>query len=352
MPSGSPKRWPPDLLFFAGPVSSQTGCVPRPSGLVRQSATAYFETQCVRNSDKAGDVDRGEQGNLVAMRRCAERRQAEQYALVLTAMGMRSSIAPEGRFMTLYVAHEDAARANDELTAYDSENREHLPAQKRLRPALPRIEVAVVYWAVLLFFFAAARDDAFSFDWVGAGAAQAGLMLEGEWWRAVTALCLHVSAAHLLGNLVFGTVFLVLLTQVTGAGVAGLSMVAAGAAGNVLNALVHSPSHTSIGASTAIFAGLGVLVALRQVRRTDRAISSMRRWTPLAGGLALLAFLGFSGEQTDILAHVLGFGSGIAAGWLLARWDRDWPTDRGLQWKCASIAGAVVAIAWVAAALA
>jgi rhomboid protease GluP len=214
---------------------------------------------------------------------------------------------------------------------------------------LPRVEVAMVYWTVLLFFFAAARHEAFSFDWFGAGAAQAGLMLKGEWWRAVTALCLHESGAHLLGNLVFGTVFLMLLSQVTGAGVAALAMITAGAAGNVLSALVRAPEYTSIGASTAIFAGIGLLAALQLARRRHFEFSVLRNWTPVAGGLALLTFLGLSGENTDVLAHVLGFGSGIAAGLLLARWDRDWTVDRGLQWTCATIAGAVVVSAWVAA---
>jgi membrane associated rhomboid family serine protease len=306
-------------------------------------------TWCAQNVDKVSGVDRNEHGNLVALRQCAKRRQAEQYALVLTAMGVWSLIAPEGKVLTLYVAHEDAERANDELTAYDSENRKHLPRRDRRHPAFPRIEVAMIYWAVLLFFFAASRRDAFSLDWVGEGAAQAGLMLKGEWWRAVTALCLHVNAEHLLGNLVFGTVILLLLAQVTGAGVAWLSMIVAGAAGNALNALAHSPTHTSIGASTAIFAGIGLLAVLRQVRRPERAIFSLRNWVPLAGGATLLVFLGLSGEQTDILGHVLGFGSGIAAGWGLARWDRDWSVDRDLQWMCAGTAGAVVTAAWLVA---
>lgn len=297
-------------------------------------------------------VDGGGQGDLVAVRRCARRSQAEQYALVLTAMGIQSLIAPEGKFTTLYIAQEDAARANEELSAYESEERRRPPERVWSRPPLPRVEVAMAYWTALLFFFAAGRNEAFSFDWISAGAAQTGLMLNGEWWRAVTALCLHQSGAHLLGNLVFGTVFLMLLSQVTGAGVAALAMITAGAAGNVLSALVRAPEHTSIGASTAIFAGIGLLAALRQVRRQDHALSALRNWVPLAGGLALLAFLGFSGENTDVLAHVLGFGSGIAMGLVLASWDRDWTEDRGLQWKCVAIAGAVVASAWVAAAFA
>ncbi|MGB8316333.1 MAG: rhomboid family intramembrane serine protease [Aestuariivirga sp.] len=299
--------------------------------------------------NKVVGVDQHEQGGLTEVRRCPNRRQAEQYALVLTAMGMRSSIVPEGNFLTLHVAPEDAERADDELAAYDSENRERPHEGDWLRSAFPPIEVAMVYWVVLLFFFAAGRHEAFSFDWIGKGAVQSGFMLKGEWWRAVTALCLHANGTHLLGNLVFGTVFLLLLAQVTGAGVAGLSMVVAGAVGNVISALVQSPAYTSIGASTAIFASIGMLVALRQVRRRDQPISTPRKWTPLAGGFGLLIFLGLSGENTDILAHILGFGAGIVGGWLLAKWDHDWANDRRLQWKCAGTAGAAVVFAWAAA---
>ena len=299
--------------------------------------------------NKVAGVDQHEQGGLTEVRRCPNRRQAEQYALVLTAMGMRSSIVPEGNFLTLYVAPEDAERADDELATYDSENRERPHERDWLRSAFPPIELAMVYWVVLLFFFAAGRHEAFSLDWIGNGAVQSGLMLKGEWWRAVTALCLHANGTHLLGNLLFGTVFLLLLAQVTGAGVAGLSIVVAGAVGNVLSALVQSPAYTSIGASTAIFGSIGMLVALRQVRQRDQAISTLRKWTPLAGGFGLLISLGLSGENTDIIAHILGFGAGIAAGWMLAKRGRDWATDRRLQWRCAGTAGAVVVFAWVAA---
>ena len=297
-------------------------------------------------------MDQIEHGDFVPVRRCAMRHQAEQYALVLAAMGMRSSIAMDGEFFVLSVGYRDAARASYELAAYDRENHEAIPRRDKPLPTPPRLEVALLYWAVLLFFFAAARHAAFSVDWLGKGAAQSGLMLGGEWWRAVTALCLHASSVHLLGNLAFGTVFLLLLAQLTGAGVAALSMVVAGTMGNVLSALVQTPQHTSIGASTAIFASLGIIVALRQSMRQGQAVSRLRNWTPVGGGLALLAFLGFSGENTDILAHVMGFGSGLVAGIVLSRWEGDWPSDRGVQWICAGTAALMVVSAWVAAALA
>lgn len=293
-------------------------------------------------------MDQSDYRNLVTVRRCDNPRLAEQYALVLAAMGVPSSLEREGRFTSLNVEHEYVAKANHELTAYDSENYKRLSETKLLHPTLPRLETAIVYWAVLLFFFAAVSNNVFSLDWVGEGAAQAGTMIRGEWWRTVTALSLHLSTTHLLGNLIFGTAFLLLLTQVTGAGVAYLAMVAGGGAGNAINALVQSPTHTSIGASTAIFAGLGLLATLQQIRRASHSFS-LRNGAPLAGGIAMLAFLGFSGENTDILAHVLGFGSGIAIGWVLTRWNHDWPANRSLQWKCASTAGAIMAAAWFAA---
>ena len=165
------------------------------------------------------------------------------------------------------------------------------------------------------------------------------------------------NGTHLLSNLAFGTVFLLLLSQVLGPevlgpGVTSLAVVAAGAAGNALNALVRPEFHTSIGASTAIFAAIGLLAALRQKWQPGRMSPSFRDWIPLAGGVMLLALLGFSEEQTDVLAHVFGFASGVWVGSLLGWWDRRWPGDQPVQRKSAWAAGAIVALAWFFAILA
>ena len=87
-------------------------------------------------------------------------------------------------------------------------------------------------------------------------------------------------------------------------------MLLAGALGNAFNAVVQAPGHTSIGASTAVFATLGILAAYTWKRRRTR----INRWVPLGAGVALLAFLGMEGERTDIFAHVAGFGSGCLFG--------------------------------------
>ncbi|MEM8646223.1 MAG: rhomboid family intramembrane serine protease [Pseudomonadota bacterium] len=291
------------------------------------------------------------QPDYALVRRCANLGDAEQYMLVLVAMGIESFVRQDGEGFALFVETSDHDRAASELLAYDVENRNVKDKLAPRRLAVPRSEAAMIYWAVLLFFFAAVRNHAFSIDWLKSGAAQAGLIMDGEWWRAVTALTLHASSAHLLGNLVFGTVFFFLLAQLVGSGVAWAAMVAAGTVGNLANAYLHADTHTSIGASTALFAGIGLLAALRQseVEEGRRTFRSLRRWAPLAGGFMLLAFLGFSGERTDIMAHVLGFFMGLGGGWLLARFDRNWADDVMLQLKCVGFVAGLLLVAWLIA---
>ena len=79
----------------------------------------------------------------------------------------------------------------------------------------------------------------------------------------------------------------------------------------------------------------------------------LRQWAPLAAGVTLLAFLGFSGERTDVLAHILGFAAGVGAGFGLARYPiGTWPADRAMQWTTGAIAAGVLALAWLAAVMA
>ena len=288
----------------------------------------------------------------MVVRRCATLGQAELYALILSAQGIELTIVQDAGDFSLIVAAEDASQAEKELAAHDLENQGQPTERKQISPAPANIEILLVYWMVLLFFFAAARRDALSVQWLEAGSAQVGLIRAGQWWRTVTALFLHVSGTHLLNNLAFGTVFLLLLSQVLGPGMTSLAVVAAGAAGNALNALVRPAIHTSIGASTAIFAAVGLLAALRQDWRHGRMSSSLRDWVPLGGGLMLLALLGFSEGQTDILAHVFGFATGACLGLLLAWLDRNWPDDHPAQWKAAWASTAIVTLAWLCAIVA
>ena len=59
----------------------------------------------------------------------------------------------------------------------------------------------------MVFVYSAANQRAFGRDWFAAGEAQAGLILDGEWERVVTALSLHADLGHLLSNLIAGSLF-------------------------------------------------------------------------------------------------------------------------------------------------
>ncbi len=98
-----------------------------------------------------------------------------------------------------------------------------------------------------------------------------------------------------------------------GWGLAWSGMLLAGALGNALNAFIQTPGHMSIGASTAVFATLGILASYSWKQRQHR----LNRWVPVGSGIALLAFLGMGGERTDIFAHLAGFGSGCLFGALV-----------------------------------
>src|SRR5690606_29475617 len=129
----------------------------------------------------------------------------------------------------------------------------------------------------------------------------------GEWWRAVTALTLHVDAPHLVANLVAGSWFGYLAGRRLGPGHAWAATVAMATAANLLEGYLGPVLHRSVGASTAVFAALGLIAAHAWRERYPLRARWAVRWAPLVGGVLLLGWLGTEGEHTDVIAHVLGF---------------------------------------------
>jgi membrane associated rhomboid family serine protease len=218
-----------------------------------------------------------------------------------------------------------------------------------LRSLAAGLEGALVYCAVLFFLYGAPRRQAFSWDWWSAGAAQAGLIVDGEWWRTMTALGLHVDIGHLASNLAFGSGLGLLLTQLLGTGLAWLAILLAGAFGNALCALLEPATHTAVGASTAVFGALGILAALAWRRQVAIWRLRLRRWLPFAAGLMLLAYLGVGGERTDVVGHFAGFVAGAALGAPLAFKAPGRLQGARAQWACGTAAFAPFALAWLLA---
>ena len=252
--------------------------------------------------------------DLVEIFRSLWRNACEERGFVLHAVGIESQVMWLGRSWALLVPVDRHADALQQLLQYDREN------PPRRRPGLPEPVHrgawlgSLAYAAVILCVGYLAGGFALGADWLDLGAMTAGPTRSGEPWRAVTALTLHLDVGHLLANLGFGTVFGLLAGQLLGAGVAWFTVLVAASAANLLNAFLLPAEHSSVGASTAVFATLGLLAAYAWWRRRDAGDRWAYRWAPLVAGVILLGFTGAGGERTDVFAHLSGFAMGVLAG--------------------------------------
>ena len=285
--------------------------------------------------------------NFTDIRVCEGSGRAEELALVLTAQAIESRVRFEPQGWILSVAADSVAAAELELAAYVAEAprgaaRVAAPAS-RGRP-WPGI---VAYVAVIMAVALAAGSLAFGVDWLARGGMNGARLFAGEWWRPITALTLHADAAHLLGNAFFGSFFGYSVARYLGGGVGWLAILAGGSLGNLANALLLGAAHRSIGASTAVFAALGLLTAWCWRRGFPPGASRRERFAPVVAGIGLLAFTGAGGVGTDVGAHLTGFVTGFVGGLSLARFGT--PRSRAAQLGCGIAALAAVALAWAAA---
>jgi membrane associated rhomboid family serine protease len=283
----------------------------------------------------------------VAVRLVRRRAQADEWALVLVAEGLQAAVrgGPDG--FAVEVPLSEQATAERALASFDRENRRVPPPPEP--PPLDRTPVAhaLVVAAALLATFPLTGPGG---GWLAArGAAQAAAIRAGEWWRPITALLLHADAGHVLGNAIAAALFLSAVFRGFGPGVGSALALAAGALGNLVNAWVRDPGHATIGASTAVFGALGVLVGERMVRRRATP-SRSAAWIPLGAGLALLAMLGTEGERVDVGAHLFGLAAGVLLGIAAARVPVRWLARPLVQIAAALGAIAAIAGAWWRAA--
>jgi len=270
-------------------------------------------------------------------------------ALVLHSLDIPYEIVRGLDRVALAVPGPFAERAKFELWQYDQENRRRSPVSGPLPVEYQNgVPGALAYVTVVCLVAWLAGENAFNRDWLSAGRLDGELIRQGEWWRTITALTLHSGIRHLLGNIGFGVLFGILAGRLVGSGVAWLGIVVAASAGNALNTMLLDSAHRSIGASTAVFAALGLLAGF--VWRGK--LMSQERWPyrlgPVVGGIALLAFTGTGDENTDIGAHLAGFVCGFVTGTLLTL-AATGLAKRRLQLLCAAAALALVVTAWLAA---
>lgn len=248
--------------------------------------------------------------------------EVQEHALVVLAMQRDCWIREgEGRY-AIEVEPSAAEAVSEEFSLYAAEQ-----AEWRERVEMPvfssGLELALLWvLSLLLAFMAQARIPELSDRFCNSSL---GVLREGEWWRPFTALFLHADGMHLLGNVLLGGFFCVLVAQTFGAFRGWAMILASGTLGNVLNLLPRADeSYLSLGASTATFGALGLLVGAGICQAWHA-----RHWrelkpliVPLGAGLIALGWWGGGSaapeDRTDVTAHVFGWLVGLVLGAVVA----------------------------------
>lgn len=251
--------------------------------------------------------------SLFALFHSPQRQKCDEFNLVLQSMQIDSRVtAYEGRYY-LVVEEQLAEKAYTQLRYYVAENTPELKIERPLLALSKGYIGAYTYAIVLLLVGLLQNTQAFSFDWETLGLADSLKIVYGQWWRSITALTLHADSAHMAGNIGFGVLFGLLVSQHIGSAAAWLMILLSGAAGNALNAYLYQSLHLSLGASTMVFSALGILGVFALNNKSTYQQRGMRRWLPFISTAALLALTGTAGEKTDVLAHLSGYVCGVAS---------------------------------------
>jgi rhomboid protease GluP len=270
-----------------------------------------------------------------------------EFSLVLEAKAVEHEVLESGGSWVLAVTPALVHRAYEEISRYSVERSVPRTIPNLIEPFTGAAIGAIGYVLILLLTAYCAGIGLFGADWLSLGALDAGA--GHEWWRSVTSLTLHLDQEHLLGNLLFGVVAGIAAGRLLGPGVAWASILGAGALANYVEILIAPATHRAIGASTAVFAALGLLAGMAWRQRLTLRERRWYRWAPLIAGICLLTFLGAGAAHVDVLGHALGFLFGVGVGWLYGRWGL--PRNRGKRLQIATGVGAalLVCVAWLLA---
>ncbi len=240
---------------------------------------------------------------------------ADLWSLVLSVVGIGHRVEQTPTGWSIRVAPNDLERARAELAAFEEENANWppVPPAPRQSAELFSSPPTILLLGALAVFSVITGPWTPDAPWFKRGAAVGtAILVNGEWWRLLTALTLHANPAHLMGNLIIGGFPVHYLCRVLGSGMGWLLLLLSGILGNYLNIVLHGPGHNSVGFSTAVFGAIGLLVGYQALAKQTRSLRTIL--APLAAGVALLALLGSSGEHTDLGAHFFGLIVGMLLG--------------------------------------
>jgi rhomboid protease GluP len=253
--------------------------------------------------------------------------EAQEHALVVLAMNLECWIFPAAGQYALLAPPAEAPGIHLEFALYESEQ-----SERRVRvepPVFPAgIELALMWaFSLLVVFWWQGQDLSLVDRFCNSSKA---LVEGGQWWRAFTSLFLHADAGHLLSNIGIGGIFCVMVAHTVGPWRGWAMILGGGMLGNLANAWARYPNDfTSLGASTATFAAVGILTGVATLRAWRfHSLRELRPlMVPLLTGLIVLGWYGSGGEgadaaKTDVAGHVAGWTGGFLLGAAVQKFER------------------------------
>jgi len=191
------------------------------------------------------------------------------------------------------------------------------PRQLSLPLGQPRVTYVLLAINVLVFLaMTVAGGSTNPAVLIRFGAKANALIAQGQIWRLLTSIFLHIGPMHLFFNSYALFVFGVEVERVYGSARFLVIYLLAGLYGSLVSFAIGPP--LSAGASGAIFGLLGVMVAYFRRHRETFGEWGRQRLMSLLGVAGFNLVLGFTVPGIDNLAHMGGLVSGAALGWLLA----------------------------------
>jgi rhomboid protease GluP len=287
--------------------------------------------------------------------RSVRRRDCDERAFVLTAVGIANDVAVDEQGFVVLVESVVSAQARHHLWQYEHERQRRPPPEIPFKLQPQAWRGSLVYVLLLLALPLAVASGWFVLNPYDIGVMDPGRIREGEWWRAITALTLHWDAAHLVGNLGSGALLGYSAAQIWGSARAWLLVLLAAVTANLVEGFGGAAGYVSAGASTAVFAALGLVTAHTWRTHRWRAQGTLRQAAPLVAGLVLLGMFGSGDPQeqgaspTNVLSHALGFMAGLGWGAAFAAQRGEALLNRVPPWLATVLTTGTVLGAWAVA---
>ncbi|MCP3875570.1 MAG: rhomboid family intramembrane serine protease [Desulfobacteraceae bacterium] len=269
--------------------------------------------------------------NLIKIYTHLPAKKADLIILILTSQHIENRVEKENNLFHILVNEKDANKAVATIETYYKENKFFRLKQKLQEFPISSFKslTAFIIMGLLCGIHATCIHTLSHENMILKYGASALFILQGETYRAITALFLHSNAQHLIGNMAGMLIFGAPLISLAGFGMGPFMLLFAGTLGNLLNAYLYQSAHLSIGASTSIMGAAGLLAAY-QITQKGKPLQ-LNNFMPLIAGAVLVGMFSH-GENTDVWAHVLGFLCGLFPGIIFFPLNRtiQFPQKEGL----------------------